>query len=250
MIDRVLALLLCLATSIAQAKTIVIAAEDDWPPYSYGRTGSNAPQGLTPLLVREAFASQDINTRFVTVPFSQCLKMAETGSVVGCFDVSITADNRSKYIWHRTPLFYEEAAIFGLVTDQSSTVTQATLHGHTVGLTQGYTYPSSFTADSDIRKITAAKDEQLIDMLLAHQVDYILMNTLPGLMQLNKNPPARDKVGRLGVVGVDAFWLAFSRRNPDGASMARKFEAGLQTLHKNGRYQRILNDFRQQLGVD
>lgn len=250
MTGRFLILLLCLTATMAQAKTIIIAAEDDWPPYSYRKAGSNEPQGLAPLLVREAFASQDISTQFVIVPFAQCLKMAETGSAVGCFDVSITPSNRNKYIWHRTPLFYEEAAIFGLVSDQSSTVTQNMLHGHTVGVTQGYTYPASFTTDGNIRKVPTTRDEQLIDMLLAHQVDYILMNTLPGLMHLNNAPAARDKVGRLGVVGVDAFWLAFSRRNPDGASMAQKFEAGLQTLHKNGRYQRILSDFRQQLGVD
>lgn len=256
---RLLALLSCLFVCSTHAQDILIAAENDWPPYSYLQPGSTQPQGMTPLLVREAFASQDIAVRFVSVTLGQCQQLTLAGKVAACFNVSVTDDNRKQFLWPRTPLFYEEVGIFGLLPAQSGiagqlpalpvNVDQQTLQGRSLGITQGYTYPSKLIADPGIRKVVAATESQLIDMLLDRQVDYILMNTLPGLLHLQQHGAAGKRVQRLGVVGMDAFLLAFSRKHPQGAALARKFDAGMQTLHASGRYQQIMQSYRQQLGM-
>jgi len=246
---HLLALLVYLFACHTYAQDILIAAENDWPPYSYVLPGSKEPQGLTPLLVREAFASQDIAVRFVSVTLGQCQKLTIAGKAAACFNVSVTESNRKQFLWPRTPLFYEEVGVFGLIPAPPGKVTQQTLQGRTLGITQGYTYPSKLIDDPGIRKVTARTESQLIDLLLNKQADYILMNTLPGMLHLQQHGPAGKRVKRLGVVGIDAFLLAFSRKHPQGAVLARKFDAGLQALHASGRYQQIMDSFRQQIGM-
>ena len=62
------------AAEPAAATTIVLAGEDDWPPYSFADKRSlgagHEPTGFSPRLIRAAFASQGVNVRFISVPFS------------------------------------------------------------------------------------------------------------------------------------------------------------------------------------
>ncbi|MFC3533075.1 substrate-binding periplasmic protein [Vogesella facilis] len=241
-------LLLCTAPLLAGAQSILIAAEDDWAPYSSRQGNSDQPEGLTPQLVREIFASQQVTVRFIAVPFSRCLQMVATGSAVACFNTTITDDNRRQFIWHPTPLFHEELAIFAL-KPAATPLTLKNLAGRLVGITQGYTYPSNFMNAPAIRRVTALSDDNLISMLLARRVDFILLNTLPGLLRASRNAASAGKLHKVGVISRDGFWLNFSRHHPDGAVMARKFEAGLQALKQSGRYQQIMHSFRQRLGA-
>jgi polar amino acid transport system substrate-binding protein len=95
-----LAALISILAAQAHAERILIAAEDDWAPYSAKRADSPEPDGFTPTLVREIFARRNIEVEFVTVPFSRCLHYAETGHTVACFNVTITEANRNKFYWH------------------------------------------------------------------------------------------------------------------------------------------------------
>jgi len=61
------------SSAMPRAETITIGAEDDWPPYSYRVAGQAEPQGLTPRLVRQAFASQGVSVRFRVLPFARCM---------------------------------------------------------------------------------------------------------------------------------------------------------------------------------
>lgn len=247
---RTIVLILLLAALLpAGAKTILIAAEDDWAPYSAASADSSKPDGLTPKLVREIFASQQVDVQFVTVPFTRCLKMVENGQAVACFNTTITDDNRQRFIWHPTPLFHEELAIFALSPVSDRSVTLRDLRGRRVGITQGYTYPSHFMTLRGIERITAVSDDNLIKMLLARRVDYVLMNTMPGYLRANSHPESAGRIKRVGVISQDGFWLNFSRRHPDGASMAVTFETGLQAMKKSGRYQQVMQQFQQQLGI-
>ncbi|MEQ6290362.1 substrate-binding periplasmic protein [Vogesella sp. GCM10023246] len=251
MTHLLLTMLLCTAPLLAGAQSILIAAEDDWAPYSSRKGNSDQPEGLTPQLVREIFASQHVTVKFIAVPFSRCLHMVATGSAVACFNTTITADNRQQFIWHPTPLFHEELAIFALKPAAAhAPVTLKQLAGRLVGITQGYTYPSDFMNAPAIRRVTALSDDNLISMLLARRVDFILLNTMPGYLRANRNPATAGKLYKVGVISRDGFWLNFSRRHPDGAIMAQKFETGLQALKQSGRYQQIMHAFHQRLGAN
>ncbi|MBH1987155.1 MAG: transporter substrate-binding domain-containing protein [Burkholderiales bacterium] len=232
------------AAPLAHAETITVAAEDDWPPYSHAQPGTSEPQGVAPRIVRAAFKTQGIDVRFVVLPFARCLMEAEKGRVVGCFNVTRTRANENTFIWHPTPMFEEELAIFGRVDAEhpapARSLSQADLRGRSVGITVGYTYPTDFMRDPAIRRIEATSDRSLLRMLAAGRVDHALVNTLPAYHRVAHVPELQGRVARVGSLRVDGFWLSFSKAHADGARLAGVFEQGLQSLRRSGEHARLM----------
>lgn len=233
-----------------RAETVTIGAEDDWPPYSYRVKGQDEPQGLTPKLVRSAFATQGISVRFRVMPFARCMLEAERGTVMGCFNASRTAANEARYHWHPTPMFEEELGIFARRSADGrlppKPLTQDDLQGRRVGITVGYTYPTLLLSDPRVQFKQVTSDGHLLHMLAAGRVDYVLLNTLPAWYRLHIDRALEGKVQRVGRVSVDGFWLAFTRATPEGEQLAQRFERGLQSLHRSGEHQRLLLALRRQ----
>ncbi|WP_197081564.1 ABC transporter substrate-binding protein [Chromobacterium sp. LK1] len=237
------AAMLCSALLAAEALAgpgLLIAVEDDWPPYSARGAVSSAPRGLAPQLVREAFRRQGVAVSFVTVPFARCLMLARVGRAAGCLSVTITDDNREQFWWHQTPMFTEELAIFARAASGDAGLGLKDLIGRRVGITQDYSYPSIFYRDVRIMKSVAASDEDLIRMLLARRVDYVLMNALPGQLRIRGNPAAAGRVRKVGSISQDGFWLAFSKARAQGRESAAQLEAGLRAMRKDGSYASML----------
>ena len=239
-----------LAGSSLCAETVLIGAEDDWPPYSHRVAGKSEPEGLTPRLVRQAFASQGIAVQFRTLPFARCMLEAERGTVAGCFNATRTSANQARYHWHATPMFEEELAIFARRSPDAAppmrALTQDDLRGSSVGITVGYTYPTSFMTDPRIQRKPATSDGNLLHMLAAGRVDYILVNTLPTWHRLHGEPALAGRVQRVGRIRVDGFWVAFTRAKPDGERLAQVFESGLQSIRRSGEHQRMLDELQRQ----
>lgn len=234
-----------LGIGAAMAERVTIGAEDDWAPYSSAKAGQSEPEGLTPLLVKAAFKTQGIDADFEVMPFARCLFMAEKGRIVGCFNTTRTQANQALYHWHPTPLFQEEIGIFGRSDKApSKPLTQKNLEGKTVGVTVGYTYGTDFMTDTRINKLSAASDSNLLKMLDAGRVDYILLNTMPGYWRLRHEKPLANKVQRVGAIGIDSFWLSFSKVHPDGARLTQVFEKGLRTIKSNGQYAHITQTWK------
>ncbi len=237
----------------AGAETIRIAAEDDWPPYSSAVTvagQAQQPQGFAVDLVREVFASQGMRVEFVTVPFSRCLVYTLNGSVAGCFNVGKTQANQDDFIWTPTPLLAEDLAVFARAdAPVQGEVGVAELRDHAVGYTMGYTYATELMTDPRITRYGASSDQQLLRMLLARRVDYILLNRLPGELRIQDNPAFRGKVKFVGKLSTDSFWLAFSKAHPDGRRLSQVFERGLGEFKRDGRYRSMMQAFRRSQGL-
>jgi len=230
----------------AFAETVTIAAEDDWAPYSSIKPDQSGPEGLAPELVKAAFKTQNIEVRFLVLPFARCLLYTTKGKVVACFDTAKTTANEHDFHWHPTPLFKEEVGIFGR-SDVVGTITPKDLEGQTLGVTVGYTYPTSLMENPRIAKVNAASDGNLLKMLVARRVDYILLNTMPGYHKIRQDPALAGQVKRVGQAGVDGFWLSFSKVHPDGKRLCDVFEKGLLAIKANGEYDRMMANFKRRL---
>ncbi len=58
--------------------------------------------------------------------------MVQTGAAVGCFNVSITDENRDQFYWNTTPLFQEELVLFARADAPDREVTLDELEGRTL----------------------------------------------------------------------------------------------------------------------
>ncbi|MBI5925387.1 MAG: transporter substrate-binding domain-containing protein [Aquabacterium sp.] len=243
----VLAVCAGLWTTAMATEVVTVAAEDDWAPYSSMRADRTGPEGLSPALVKAAFKTQDVEVRFQVVPFSRCLHYAEKGTVVGCFDTTRTETNKDLFYWHPTPLFQEELGIFARSEVNARDMKQKDLEGQAVGITIGYTYPTDFMQNPRIKKLSAVSDGNLVKMLVAKRVNYILLNTMPGYYRIKQEPALKGQIKRVGAIGMDRFWVSFSRAHPDGKRLSEVFEKGLQAIKANGEYDRMLTAFKQEL---
>jgi polar amino acid transport system substrate-binding protein len=243
-----LAALLSALIAPAHAERILIAAEDDWPPYSAKQANSAEPEGFTPALVREIFARRDIAVDFITVPFSRCLHYAQTGRAVACFNVTITDANRNEFFWHPTPLFHEGLAIFALRGRFQPELNSHDLENHSVGITNAYTYPSEFMQNPKIERAVAQSDAYLLNMLIKRRVDFIIMNTLPGQLRI-LDEKLGPQIERVGMISLDGFWLSFSKKHPDGERLSKIFEEELVRLMASGRVAELELNMKARLGL-
>lgn len=232
-----LASLLGVAKPVPASDEVLIAVEDDWPPFAHMDRPGGEPQGLAVELVRAAFATQGLRVRLLPVPFARCMRMARGSEVAGCFNATQTTENRSQYLWHEPPMFVEELAIFGRGPAPARDLSQADLRGKRVGITNGYTYPTAFMRDPAIVRDTATSDAALLRMLAQGRVDYVLMNRTPALLRLQAEPALQAAgIARVGRISLDGFWIAFSAAHPRGQEFAQRFGQGLQQLRRSGRY--------------
>lgn len=243
-------MLICLlvAASPLAAEPLVIGAEDDWAPYCALDKQSGQPLGLAPELVKAVFTTEKLEIAFRPLPFARCMHDAKSGKVVGCFNATITEENRNQYYWHKTPMFEEDLAIFALASEPNRDLQLSSLEGKKVGITLGYTYPTDFMDNTKITRFEAKSDAQILEMLVRGRVDYILMNGMPGYLQIQQRQ-LTGKVIKVGKISTDGFWLAFSRTHPQGEAMSKQFEEGLQKIKNNGTYELLIRDFEAKLGL-
>jgi len=239
---------LLLVTTPLTAAPLVIGAEDDWAPYCVRDKESGQPKGLAPDMVTAIFAEEGIEIAFRSLPFARCMHDAKNGKLAGCFNATITEENRYHYYWHDTPMFEEDLAIFALASEQGRDLKLTSLEGKTVGITLGYTYPTDFMENPRITRFQAKSDTQILEMLVRGRVDYILMNGMPGYLKIQQKK-LEGKVIKVGKLSTDGFWLAFSRNHPQGEVLAKRFEEGLQKIKNKGIYEQLMRHFETQLGV-
>lgn len=232
----------------AQANPVVIAGEDDWAPYSSAAKGAKVPTGHAVDLVRAAFKTQGIDVEFVAYPFARCLQQAELGKVMGCFNATIIDSNRDTYCWHPTRLFTEPLDIIGKRGEKRRDLGIPDLEGRKVASTVGYTYPDVFTKNPRIQHFNATSDDHLIRMLAADRVDYVLMNRTQAQMRINADPALKSKLAPVGTLSEDGFWVAFTKKHPEGPRLCQTFEKGMQALHKSGQYKAMDQAFKKRLG--
>ena len=235
--------LVLLATSSLGAAPLIIGAEDDWAPYCERGKEDGQPRGLAPELVKAVFAAEGIEIVFRTLPFARCMHDAKSGKLAGCFNATITEENRYQYHWHDTPMFEED-----LASEPQRDLKLTSLEGKRVGITLGYTYPTDFMENPRIIRFQAKSDAQILEMLVRGRVDYILMNGMPGYLKIQQKQ-LTGKVVKVGKLSTDGFWLAFSRNAPQGETLAKRFEQGLQKIKNNGIYETLIRQFETRLGL-
>ncbi len=192
---RLLCAIFCINAAFpVYAETITLVAEDDWAPYSSIKPDQSGPQGLTPDLVKKVFKTKGIDVQYVTLPFARCMYYALIGKSVGCFEATITKENKDQYYWHSTPLFVEGVSVFAQASTQQQDVKIKDMEGKTVGYTIGYTYSPEILQNKRIKTFGATSDRHQLDMLAAGRIQYALINTVPGILLINKYPKLKNKI--------------------------------------------------------
>ena len=78
----------------------------------------------------------------------------------------------------------------------------------------------------------------------------VRLHDVPGRLLILADPKARGLVKPVGKISQDGFWLAFSKKHPDGKRLTDVFEKGMQHLHKSGQYKSMETAFLRKHNLD
>lgn len=240
------ALALPVGSTVAQARQVVIGAEDDWYPYSAQLDGR--AQGITVELVTAAFAAVGIEARFDLLPYVRCMAQTKAGTLVACFNTTRTALIEHDYLWPARPMFEERFLIWALAdaaAARAGGLRARDLEGQQVAVTRGYEYGSEFDANPRILRVVTSHDENNFRLLLRGRARYTLAPDINARLLFKRHP---DLAGRFKVVGqMDAFgiYTTFSRRHPQSPALLVAFDEGMKLIQANGTAKAIHERWRQ-----
>lgn len=243
---RIVIVVLFFLSGGATAKTLMLAAEDDYYPFSATVNGKLV--GLVPDLSRAAFAAVGVDVQFITSPYPRVLLMVESGQMAGGFTGAIDDSNESTFYWHTTPLSTVRLAIWARSGTEESHLTALNMEGHNVSITRGFFYTDAIDMNDKVNKTIAPSDESSLKMLALGRSDYALVTEKIGhsVIQSSDHPELKDRIKVVGLIDEVPLFAFFSKAHPEGKQAAVLFQRGLETIIENGLYGEIIERWRPQ----
>ena len=174
---------------------------------------------------RAAFAAAGVTVEFKTMPYARCMQAVRQGVELGCFDTLKDASTRDDYLFHEQPLFKATIAIYAPAAFAGSVNAQQ-LAGHSVGLTNGYTYGDTIEKNPAIRKDMAPNDFLTLRKLVAGRTEFALVYTRVADWLLLQYPELRGGFRQAGVLLEDGLYLQLRGTRSDAPEAVRQLNRG------------------------
>lgn len=235
-----LCLLLLFALSAAARAEHVprIGAEDDWYPYTAYRDGRI--QGMSVDIVKAAFAASDMPVELVPYPYSRCMQMTQEGALAACFNTAPDERISADYLIPKEPLFSDDILLWARRDAAPLDGKPQDLAGRKVAVTIGYEYGARLDNDQQVIRIPVRRDLSGFLMLQHGRVDFVAAYRGTAEALFRENPQLEGQFVALETLHSPTLYLSFSRRDPAAADLLKRFEQGMRSLRKDGRYQKIL----------
>jgi polar amino acid transport system substrate-binding protein len=235
------ALLLATFPAAADDK-LILAAEDNWYPYSAKRDG--APEGLAVDLVRAAYQAAGREVNLVSLPYARCLEEVEDGRQLGCFDTTREPANEARFLFHQEPLFSANIVIVARKESPALDLTSADLRGMSVAVTNGYTYGEPFQSDSLVKKDVTGSDLAVLRLVAKRRATYgVIYDQVMASLISEHSSELAGQIKIVGILSRQDLYVSFSRRRPEAVGAIAALDAGLKTIRANGTYLDIVQQW-------
>ncbi len=233
-----IALLLLLSMPIKAAEnSLLVYAENDWPPYS------NADgTGIANNILQAAYLSVGIDVTFDILPFARILKKLDNGDAIVGINVGYVFDTRKRFLFGNHPIFSVSSHYYHWHNSPLNATHKSELKPETkIGLILGYHYGDFIDLNTNNLALHRVKThQQNIDKLAIGRLDGLLIyddvaeelirtHNLQGL--LKKAFPG-DSI---------AIYAAFSKKHPDSEKYMHLLDEGLKRIVEEGTYTKIMD---------
>lgn len=224
----------------ATGKTLILAAEDNYYPFSAEVNGELV--GLVPEVSVAAFNAVGIDVHFRIGPYSRVLLQVENGDVVGGFTGAIDESNESTFHWHSTPLSVVRLAIWGRTDEGKEGLSAKDMEGQKVSVTRGFFYTDEIDTNDQVRKIVAPSDASSLKMLALGRSDYALVTEKIGntIVHESSGNVLKNRVEIVGLIAEVPLFAFFSKSHSEGKGAAELFQQGFEIIIENGTYDQIM----------
>ena len=227
-------------TESAADKTITIAAEDNWPPFS-----DEKGRGLSYTLVQAAFKQSGYRLKTVVVPYARALYYTEHNMVDGCWNVTKQQSTSSKFLLHQVPLFRASSSFYYYKTAKSFKSVATIPNRTVVGVILGYEYGDEFEKHKQrFHLVEVSTHEQLVKLLRAEKLDVALFFDDVLSFYLKQWQLSDPLLIRGEQNFVSELFIAFDKQNEQSQHKADALDQGLRQLQQSGEYQRLMDEFQ------
>jgi polar amino acid transport system substrate-binding protein len=220
-------------------KTVVLAAEDGWPPFS----GPGA-KGLAEDIITAAFSAVGYKVKYISVPFARAEYLTLKGKKTDGFFTTIkNSVYENKTIFPKTPIAMNEDSFFSLKERDIPYKDLQSLKGLKVGTVNEYPYSDEFENANFFKKDVAPSSKSNIRKLVGKRIDVLIEDKLV-MSQLLKEMKLQDKIKCIGVQAVNPLYISFAINRPIIRTYVEKFDEGMGIIKSNGTYQKILERYQ------
>ena len=221
----------------------IVRSIDNWGPNEFmGEDGK--PTGFHIDLIKMAAAQQNINVKFVSMPWQRALKTIEKGEA-DAISYTIFSPERTNY------LIYEAGNAISIGSTRFAYLkgnnfnydgTLESIKDRKIGVIRGYSYGDKFDRNKLTNLINVNTEEQLLLMLLRKRVDLILVN----IDHLKYKYSHLDEFSQVTSMDVasDSYdiYLAFSKKRGH-EELAKQFANIIPKIRNSAEYQKIVQSY-------
>ena len=225
--------------SAPHSAEIIIAAEDNWPPFS-----DEKGKGLSAAIVSAAYALTGYRIRTTPVPYARALYYTERNKTNACWNVTRQQSTEAKYLFHQIPLFKASSSFYYTKEAKPYKSLLEIPDKAVVGVILGYEYGDLFeTEKRRFQLIEVSSHEQLLALLHDDKLDVAIFfdDVLQYYLKRLKRTDLKIVRGELNY--VSEIFVAFNKEDPLNQQRAAALDQGLRLLHETGDYQRLLQQF-------
>ncbi|MEJ2794332.1 transporter substrate-binding domain-containing protein [Iodobacter sp. LRB] len=236
------------AGSAQSAEMRVRIASGEFQPYL---SESLQNEGFISKIIRGAFRQENVTVSIAYYPWKRSYDMVKKGEA----DLTpywVKTPERSQLFILSDPIDVVQYGFFHLKDKKITQLDFSNLNNYKVGVSIGYSYGAAFdTARKKQQFICdeAPSDEINIKKLIARRIDLFTADKILGqyLISTTLSPKDADKIIFFPKnFAEEPVYLLISKKTPNGAEIADKFNKGLKKLKLSGEYQRIMQEAKKQ----
>jgi len=233
--------LFALTSPLRARADFVLAAEDDWYPYS-GSTDSVA-RGFVVELISAAYRAAGSSVAYKVVPFSRVMAGVKSGAYVGGFNAGVDEALRADCLLPRQSLATSYQIVWGL-SSAPPVKSYADLEGKRVGIVNAYTYSPSLLRNDKIVKDVSQHDLGNLKKVAAGRIDCTIIDRWVAKYLISAHrKELGDKIRQVGVLQSAIIVPVFSKAHPEGAKAMAIYEKGMGIIKSNGTFDRIMDSW-------
>ena len=225
------------------AQNTVEIITNDYIPFT---SSENTGTGVILDIIRISFAINNIQVKYIFAPWRRCEENLRNGSVFGSVPYFKTDERIEKYdfsdpVIYSVNRFYYNKKRF---PEGFKWKTLSDLKGYRIGVIMGYWYEKEFeTAGLNIDYV--ATDKQNIKKLIYDRIDFLVLDEITFIYIMKKY--FHDKMEMIGMVenplSILPFHIMISRKYTKSKVFTEIFNNGLETIKRNGDYEKILKKY-------
>jgi len=225
----------------ASADEITLVALGDFPPFQWEEKGKVT--GIDADMVSEACRRLGIGLKIQVMPWKRALKSVNEGNVDGLV-AALYKEDRTEYLYYTKEAVHVQKNIIMVRKGDNTRIKGFDdLRNKKTGVVKDFSYGPDFDSIRGLDKVVCKDQQELVRMLVAGRVDAAMGSEKPLMFNARKLGLQNELEVAFVVAQYPAYTVFSKVSGGKGELFARKFDAVLREMKKEGLEQKIIDKY-------